>query len=220
MKTTKRLLSIAVAGLIFTSCQKNSSGPSSVDFQLKATNTLAGVQRSTAASIQWTAGTATPASVKFEAKKSGTEIEFTSNSGQQVNLFTATQNTFGNISLPDGTYSEIELKIQLNGSTSVPALELTGTYDNGTVSVPVIFRVTTPLLLKAEKENVAVSGGSFTAVTALNLASFTAGITQAMLNNATVTNGSVVISSTSNASLYNIILSNVSQFHHAEFEHH
>jgi PBP1b-binding outer membrane lipoprotein LpoB len=221
MRTTKRLLSIAVSALIFTSCKKENAGaPSGVDFQLRATNTIAALQRTDAATIQWTAGTATPTSVKFEAKKDATEVEFTSTSGQQVNLFTVAQSTFGNLTLPDGTYNEIELKIQLNGSTSVPALELNGTYNNGTANIPVVFKVTTPLQIKAEKNNVAITSGAFTAVTSLDLSSFTTGISQAAMNSATQTGGSIVISSASNANLYNIIISNIDRFHHAEFEHH
>src|SRR4051812_39428367 len=113
MKTSKRLLGIAAAALIFTSCKKDASGgPAAVDFQLQATSTTANLQRTDAATIQWTTGTATPSSVKFEAKKSTSEIEFTSTASQQVNLFTLAQSSFGNMTLPDGTYNEIELKIQ------------------------------------------------------------------------------------------------------------
>jgi hypothetical protein len=221
MKTAKGIMSIAVAGLIFTACKKQTAaGPAGVNFQLKAVNTVAALQRTDAATIQWTAGTATPASVKFEAKKDATEIEFTSTSGQPVNLFTVAQSTFGSLTLPDGTYNEIELKIQLNGSTAVPALEVNGIYNNGSANIPVVFKVTTPLLIKAEKNNVAIAGGAFTAVTSLDLSAFTTGVSQAMLNSATLTSGSIIISAASNVNLYNIIITNIDRFHHAEFEHH
>lgn len=220
MKTTTRLLSIAAAALIFVSCKKEATGPAGVKFQLKATNTVTGVEaKTTAGTISWTAGTATPTSVKFEAKKGTTEVEFTSTAGQQVNLFAVAQSSFGNLSLPDGMYNEIELKINVNGTTAAPALELNGVYNNGTVDVPVAFRVTTPLLIKAEKNNVNITSGSFTAVTELNLSLYTTGITQTMLNNATKTNGTIIISSVSNAGLYNMIVANIDRFHHAEFNH-
>ncbi len=224
MKTTKRLLNIAAAVLLFMSCKKEGSdpaGPAALKFQLKATNTSTGIAaRSTAATITWASGTATPTMVKFEAKKGTMEVEYTSTAGSQVNLFTVAQSSFGNITLPEGTYNEIELKIDVNGTPAAPALELNGTYNNGTANIPVSFRATTPLLIKAEKNNVIVSGGSFTAVTELNLSLYTTGITQAMLNSATSTGGTIVISSTSNANLYNIIVSNIDRFHHAEFNHH
>src|SRR5205085_1111300 len=159
-------------------------------------------------------------SVKFEAKKGTTEVEYSSTAGQQVNLFSLAQSAFGNITLPDGTYSEIELKINVNGTTTTPALELNGVYNNGTADIPVSFRVTTPLIIKAEKNNVDITSGSFTAVTELDLSVYTTGITQTMLNNAAKTNGTIVISSVSNASLYNIIVNNIDRFHHAEFNHH
>ncbi len=216
----KSLCSVAVAALIFVSCKKDSSGPASVDFQLQATNTVVGLQRCTAASVQWTSGTATPTSVKFEAKKSTSEIEYTSTANQQVNLFSIAQSSFGNMTLPDGTYSEIELKIQLNGSNANPALQLNGSYNNGTTNIPVTFLVTTPVLVKTESNNVAVSGGAFTAVTALNLNSLMSGISQAAMSSATQTNGAIVISSASNTNLYNIVVANINQFHHTDFNHH
>jgi hypothetical protein len=215
MRTAKHLLGIAAAAIIFVSCKKDASGPAGVNFQLKATNNVTGVAaKSTAAVLTWNSGTATPSSVKFEAKKGTTEVEYTSTASQQVNLFNVSQSTFGNITLPDGTYSEIELKINVN------SLELNGIYNNGTADIPVSFEVTSPLLVKAEQNNVDVTGGSITAVTQLDLSSFTTGITQTMLNNATRTNGTIVISSASNASLYNIIINNIGRFHHAEFNHH
>jgi hypothetical protein len=215
MKIAKHLLGIAAAAIIFVSCKKDASGPAGVSFQLKVTNNVTDVAaKSTAAALTWNSGTAMPSSVKFEAKKGTTEVEYTSSASQQVNLFSVTQSTFGNITLPDGTYSEIELKINVN------ELELNGTYNNGTTDIPVSFQVTAPLLIKAEQNNVAVSGGSLTAVTELNLSLYTTGITQTMLNNATKTNGTIVISSASNASLYNIIVNNIGHFHHAEFNHH
>lgn len=219
MKTAKHLLSIAAATIILISCKKEYSGPAGVKFQLKATNNITAVAKTTAASITWTSGTATPSLVKFEAKKGTTEVEFSSTAGQQVNLFSVTQSTFGNITLPDGNYSEIELKINVNGTTASPALELNGTYNNGTVDIPVLFQVTTPLIIKAEKNNVDIAGGSFTAVTELDLSLYTTGITQAMLNSTVKTGGTIVISSTSNANLYNIVVNNIDRFHHAEFNH-
>lgn len=220
MKTTSLIFGAALAITVFSSCSKKASGPASVKFQLKASNPVAGLAaRSTAATIQWNSGTATPTAVKFEAKKGTTEIEYTSTAGQQVNLFTISQSTFGSITLPDGTYNEIELKINIDGTTSAPALELNGIYNNGTTDIPVSFRVTTPLLIKAEKNNVVVSGGSLTAVTELNLALYTTGITQSMLNSATKTAGTIVISSVSNPGIYQQIVANIDRFHHAEFNH-
>jgi major membrane immunogen (membrane-anchored lipoprotein) len=221
MKAMRFTLSLATATILLVSCSKKDvSGPSGVNFQLKATNTVTTLNsRTDAATITWTSGTATPTSVKFEATQSASEIEFSSTANQQVDLFAAAS-SFGNITLPAGTYNEIELKMQLNGTTSAPALELNGTFNNGTTNIPVKFQVTTSLLVKAEKNNVTINGGAFTAVTALDLSTFTTGISQSAINSATFTNGTLVISSASNTNFYNIIISNINRFHHAEFEHH
>ncbi|HEX6913889.1 MAG TPA: hypothetical protein VF145_01525 [Chitinophagaceae bacterium] len=210
----KSFWKFTIVALTITACSKSASGPSAVRFRLQASNTATGLAaKQDAGTITWNSGTATPGSVKFEAKKGTSEVEFTT-SGQTVNLFQLSD-VFGNITLPEGSYSEIELKMSLDGSLNSPALELNGTY-NG---IPVKFSLTTPLLLKAEKNNVTVTGGSFTAVTDLNLSLYTTGITQGMMNSATQTNGVILISSASNSSLYNIIIQNMDRFHHAEFGH-
>jgi hypothetical protein len=51
------------------------------------------------------------------------------------------------------------------------------------------------------------------------MALLTVGITQAMLNSATVTGGSIVISSSSNVALFNIITTNLSHSHEVEVHH-
>jgi len=219
MKKVLPIVSLAVATLFFASCKKDAAGPAAVDFQLQATNTVAGVNRSEAATIQWTSGTAFPASVKFEAKQNTTEIEYTSNAGNQINLFNIAQSSFGNITLPQGTYAEVELKINLNGSVASPALQLNGTYNNGTTNVPVTFLVTTPLLIQTESNGVNVAGGSLSAVTSLNLAAYTSGITLSMMNSASLSNGSIMISAASNTNLYNIIVTNINRTHHTDINH-
>ena len=61
---------------------------------------------------------------------------------------------------------------------------------------------------------------SITALTTLNLSIVSGGITQAMLNSATISGGKILISASSNVNLYTILINNLQQFHHVDVNHH
>ncbi len=97
---------------------------------------------------------------------------------------------------------------------------MNGQYTSGSVTTPVKFIVNSPLELKNEKNNVVVTGNnSYKALTTINLSLLTTGVSELMLNNAVLTNGTIIISSTSNANIYNIILNNLHDSDEVEFEH-
>ena len=228
MKTRNILLPVTFAIVALSSCKKesadaNQSSAQGIQFQLQTTNRTSNLNRTEASTIVWTAGTASVTMIKFEAKNaSNQEIEFKSLIAQQVNLFTPVATTLGNVTLPDGTYQEVEFKITADKTGNTPALELTGqlTNSSGTV-IPITFLANSRIELKAEQHNVVVSGtSSTTALTSLNLALLTSGISQSMLSNATVTNGTIIISTSSNANLYNIITTNLIRSHEVEVHHH
>jgi len=228
MKSPKLLMTLAAATLLISSCSKNNSGnstdtASSMQFQLKTTNPLVPVNLIAGpATILWTSGTANATQVKLEAKQNASELEFKNSSAQQIDLFASVIASLGNITIPAGTYTEVEFKIALNQNGSSPSLSLNGQYTNasGTV-IPVQFILNGLFELKAEQNNVTVtSNSSITALTTLDLSVISNGITQALLNAATLTSGKIVISAASNSNLYNIILNNLQSFHHVDVTHH
>jgi hypothetical protein len=226
MKTSKLLMTAAVALFLFGSCKKSGTDDTSssgMQFQLKAANPLVVVNLTAApGTILWSSGSATATEVKLEAKRNGSELEFKSTGLQQVDLFASVIAGLGNVTLPAATYTEAEFKITLNQNGSNAALQLNGQYTNGTGAVtPVAFSLNSLFELKAEQNNVTVTGsGSITALTTLDLAFVSNGITQAMLNSAVLTSGKIVISASSNTNLYNIIINNLQQFHHVDVTHH
>jgi hypothetical protein len=130
--------------------------------------------------------------------------------------------SFGNFTIPAGTYDEIELKIDLDKKAADPAMELEGTFSNNVTTIPVKLEIDNYLELKTENQNVTISNNdSYVAVTTIDLSSITSGISETMLLNADLTNGTIVISSHSNELLYHTILENLGNRHfHCDFEHH
>jgi hypothetical protein len=227
MKIPKLLMIGAMAMLILASCKKSGSGStsddSSMQFQLKAANPFVTVNKPGApGSILWSSGTASATEVKLEAKKNGSQLEFKSSGIHQIDLFASVIASLGSIVIPVGTYTEVEFKITLNQNGSDPAMVLNGQYTSGTgVVMPVVFSLNSLFILKAEQTNVTVTANSsITSLTTLDLSFVSNGITQAMMNSATITGGKINISATSNTSLYNIITNNLLQFHHIDVTHH
>lgn len=229
MKISKLLLTAAAATMGLGSCSKSGSGDttnptnSSMQFQLKADNPMVVVNKTDApGSILWTSGSASATQVKLEAKQGVNELEFKKTQLQQIDLFASVSVGLGNVVIPVGTYTEVEFKIDLNQNGSSPSMELNGTYTSGTGTVtPVVFTLNGLFQLKAEQNNVVItSNSSFTALTTLNLAFVSNGITQTMMNSATVSTGKINISASSNTNLYNMIVTNLQNFHHIDVSHH
>ena len=227
MKLHKLFLLTALSGALFSCKKENTSSSSTLAYQVTTTNrsyTIARLAntdpgaRVTTAGLQWTSGTASANLLKFEAKTSSNETEFKSNIQQQIDLFAAAA-SFGSISIQPGTYAEIEFKAFLHANGSSPAFELNGQF-NGTASHPIVFRVNEDVIFKTEIKNITVTAATdYSALNTLALSNLTQGISEADLNNATLTNGTIVISSSSNTGLYNTILNNLKN-HHAEAEVH
>jgi hypothetical protein len=223
-----------------TACKKTGNAPSTnpkLTFQLKADNaavTLATtpatktglVTNSSTASIAgltWTAGIANISKFKLEAKKNGIETEITSKNLTNVDLF-ALSPTIANATLDTGTYKEIEIRVVLEHSadtTAIP-LKLTGTFTNSSGKViPIKFELNDDVTIKAEAENIVVSSTiDFAALVHLHLNKLETGVTVADLEAATLTNGTIVISNSSNSAIYNKVLSNFTSCGESEMHHH
>ncbi|MFZ1784761.1 MAG: hypothetical protein WAU23_06125 [Ferruginibacter sp.] len=225
MNTTKLLIAALPLITFLGSCKKSGSDESvsTLQFQIGISNPLVTVNKITGpGTIRWNSGSAYATQVKLEAKQNGNELEFKSSNPRQVDLFAPVATTLGNVSIPAGSYSELEFKISLSPGGSGTAMELNGEYTNGSGGISAVKFILNSLIdLKAEQSSVIVnSNTTIGALTTLDLSFVTDGITQAMLDNAVLTNGSIIISSTSNSNLYTIILNNLHRFHHMDVTHH
>ncbi|GAA4747504.1 hypothetical protein [Flavisolibacter ginsenosidimutans] len=231
---SKHLLTALLFSPVFFSCKKENTSENtaatSFAYQLKTVNPssplagiilLAGGRTDANASIQWTSGTASANLLKFEAEGSGGEVEFKQNVQQRIDLFAAAS-VLGNISVPAGTYKEVEFKALLAPNGNAKALQLNGMFTSGATSIPVSFQIDKPVELKAEKDNVIVAAGStYSALNSIDLSLLTNGVSETDLLNASRTNGTIILSSNANSNIYNTVLANLtSHRHEAEVNHH
>ncbi len=209
-----KIISILTFSLVFflASCKKNNDR-TGANFKVKTTDRSGTLGRTTG-TITWTSGIASATEIEFEAEKENIELEFKSEARQRIDLF-APFSSLGFVTIPPGIYKEIEFEIHLSSTPPDAALELRGTYN----STPIVFRVNTPIEIEAEFEDVTITqGNDFTAIISLNLSLLTLGITDADLSNATLTNGEIIISATSNTVLYNIMIANLKNIDDVEID--
>ena len=176
------------------------------------------------AGLSWTAGIANISKFKLEAKRNGVETEIESKNLTNVDLF-ALSPTVANITVDSGTYKEIEIRVVLlHSSTSAIPLKLTGTFTNSSgTPVPIEFDFNDDAIIKAEAHDVVITGTTdFAALVHMHLSKLTAGLSASDLEAATLTNNTIIVSQTSNTSIYNKILNNLTTCGDSEFrdEHH
>jgi len=210
---------VVAALLLLASCSKDDNG-GQLSYQLKTKNPNATVSRTSGGSVTWTSGSAYADKIEFEAEKDDdNEVEYESRVARRIDLF-APVSQLGNISLPPGRYEEIEIEVDLAPSVTDTAFILRGSFSNNIgYTVPVVFYINELLEFKAEAEDITIgSAADITALTTLDLSQLTTGITESMLSSATLTNGILVISATSNAALYSVILSNINNIDDVELD--
>ncbi len=195
----------AIVAIGMTSCKKSST-TGGVNYQVKTTNRNYTIVNSSA-TITWTAGYANVTQIQFEAESANGHVKFASEAPQKIDLF-ASVSTLGNISIPAGTYTQTQFEIELVTNAAADAsFQLSGNY-NGT---PVVFKVAGAYELDAEMANVTiVSDKNYLAINTIDLSKLTLGLSATDFGNAVKDNtGTIVISASSNSSLYSVMVTNL-----------
>lgn len=224
---------LALLTMGFVACQKedlNESGPASMGVKLVALNTsysLPVVNSSTKSavsspSVEWDAVRMLVSEIELEAElkslvthKDSIEIEYKWKGPQMVNLLDSTQ-SFGNFILQPGFYDEIELKVEgeREDAHPEPVFFMSGNYTNAAdETIPVVVEVYRNLEFKTEKENVEVTeeNQDITSTIQLYLNELMAGISPGQLDNATLTDGVIVISEESNSQMFQSVLGKLAE---------
>ena len=126
----------------------------------------------------------------------------------------------GNVNIPYGTYDNVKLKLKLGSSPVAHTVYVSGNYVDGGIIIPVEIVIDEPLELMAMwKDPVTISSGmDYLSLLSLNFAQLTSGINATMLQQAMISNGTIVISNTSNILLYNLLLTNLQNMMNVQFQ--
>jgi hypothetical protein len=216
LRISSRLLFILTAAVLVVSCKKGGEDENLADisYQIKTTNRATGP-------ITWTSGSANSKQIEFKGTASGSrEEEYIVSFTPPVDFFSANGAVINKASVKPGNYTDVEMNYEMVPSKDYPALQLKGTFNSGTTSVPVTLTFDNYLEIGTQKPSVELGGGkSYTATLVLDLAAITTGVTAAMLSSATRTNGEILLNYSTNPTIYGIILNNINnKMHTVEFQ--
>jgi len=217
MKTFRLIAPIAtLAFLTAASCSKDNStnmSSSSMGVKIQATNAVFPMLKSTAASFTWDSATMVVSKLELEAEKgdslSKTEISFEWTGPKTIDLLHVDA-LVADIPLQPGMYHEVSVKVNAYAADAgnVPVFYLSGTYVNGTgTRVPVNFTVNEDLEFRAKAEGSALNAiKDYTSLITLDLSTLFSGISTSLLDAAVLTDGKLVISTSSNKDLYDALV--------------
>lgn len=228
MKTIKYMIAAAsISAACFMGCTKQSSpesglitaadaktattidGNASVNFQLQ-------VLLPPAAMVKWSAGQITVSEDILDVSRAeGNMVQkftLTAPVGKTFDLFS--NPVIGSVNVPYYAYFGLATSIGLFSPSPNAdiSMALSGVYSNGpgNIAIPLRVVINQPVTLNSLwLGSITINTGGYTALMLLDMGQVTAGITREMFAGAQISNGTIVISSTSNANLYAMIISNL-----------
>jgi hypothetical protein len=220
-------------GVLLFSCDKSKDSSSALQVKIQATNKSSNVLKSATLAtplFSWNACTMNVSHIEFQAEGKETEnaqnsykVSYEWNGSKVVDLFNASS-VIGDIVLDPGVYEEIKLEIEAAKSqnATVPVFYLVGTYTNtqGTV-IPMEITMNEDFKFEVEKEGTTLDGtNDYSALVNLNLALLMSGVLESDLSAATLTDGKIIVNTTSNPTIYQKIKGKISSCEDVEYEDH
>jgi hypothetical protein len=207
------ILSATILGLLTTSCNKNPNNTDPIDHAtiaigMKATNGGGGQNEY---HLSWSSCIANVSHARFEGKLHHVRYITQTDVTGPIDLYAPVPIANSTFTIPVGPYQQATLSINLSNTNTYPAMLLHGSYAENASLVPVDLIIDQDLVLNTEFKNVTVTNNTVTAFTTLDMEYYSGGVTAEMLESAeTSIGGNVIISSTSNKPIYDIIVNNLS----------
>ncbi|MGK7390517.1 MAG: hypothetical protein ACNS60_09200 [Candidatus Cyclobacteriaceae bacterium M2_1C_046] len=213
MKNVKFGFALLLTGLFgLSACEDEVSQPT-VQFDFKTDNTQSSIPagRVAANSLEFTSGVIRLTEIEFETETSnGDSVEV--NFEQLVTIDFATGETtpdLNALTFPVGTFVEARVELELyDDEPNLPSIDIEGTFvDSQDQSHPIKFIFQSGETFEVEKAGTITFSEGTSAVAAVTFDpnAWFAGVTSAMLEAATKTDGVIVISETSNPEIFEIV---------------
>jgi hypothetical protein len=231
MKTSELLKSKCIVlcmalGLFLQSCTEDEASPAQVQLKFNPVNTEEAISagRIKANSVKFTDGSIKIAEIQFEAETDSDSIEI--NWEQNVVMDFATGLTspdLSSLTFPAGTYREVEVEIELLDENNEPSIVINGTFvDSNDITHPIRFEFNSGETFEVEKEGTITFGEGDRVLShvTFNPGAWFAEVSSAELEAATKDgSGVIVISSTQNSKIYDIVADGLDVATEVEIQH-
>jgi uncharacterized lipoprotein YbaY len=207
---------VMLAAALFSSCDDDTAPPAKARLNLQvSTNRQPTTKTGREASVNqlvFTTGSIKFREVVFDADIVGavgadTSISITHEQVAVIDYATGTITPAVVIEVPPGVYEDVYLGIEIQDEGANPSVVIEGTFtDSQGMAVPVRFEFNSGEVFEAEAERVTLTEGrSVIARITFDAQYWFGTITASQLENATRTNGRIVVSETSNVGIFGIV---------------
>lgn len=236
--TRLTLFSLSIGLLLISSCTKNTNnGSATIQFQAQANNstyTMTGSSitpisstsnTSGVATVNWTSGYVNATEFEFEAEKENNNnqadtmhVQYEAKGPFRLDLFAAPA-AIASINLATSTYDHVQVEILgIKSTTGDPNFYLKGTYKNAVgIVTPIEIKVNETFNFNSEISKWQAQAITYSSLVKLHLDLLLKNVTPALLDNAAQTSSTIVISSTSNTNIYQLIVANLMFMSDVEF---
>jgi len=209
MKNLFKLSLLVLFVTVLASCSKDDAN-SDVNVRLAVTTTSSSTatqSRLAPNDLVFTSGTITIREVVFDGDNGSVSVSRTHEQIADIDYATGTITPVVVVSVPEGTYTSVNLGIELQDENSSPSVVIEGTYThtNGDV-IPIRFEFNSGEVFEANAASVElVEGTDVVGKITFDAISWFSTVTAAQLDNAVLTDGTIIISGTNNANIFNIV---------------
>jgi hypothetical protein len=220
MKKTLQITVLAFLTLL-GACQKDavndgeltySFSPVNLSASLGTTASLSGqpVAAGTNGSINWTTGRFNIQKIELSGKKDGSAVNIQYTNLTNIDILKL-GTIAGSVTLPAGTYTDLEVKLNLVASDTNRPLTLVGKYIEASgTQIPVEVHFNENLELKKTVSQIIIKGDKYKADVTLEINNLVKNLVQSDFGQTTRgTNNSIFVSSTVNTALYNKLTANL-----------
>lgn len=215
IKISAALLGLAIA---VSSCNKD-DGNASLSYSFKMSEDIS--LKSTANSLQFNSGHVTIREIEFDGEHEGQgSISISASKVSTIDLVTGEATPAITTVIPAGSYKYVNLGIELQDVSNTPAIVAEGTWVNtANNEIPVRFEFNSGEVFEAETEaHDFKEDSSPIAEIAFDPKNWFSGVSATMLNNAALTNDTIVISEDYNDAIFDIVTQKLDEATQATFK--
>jgi hypothetical protein len=210
-------------GLFFSSCSDDDEiSNGRVRLAVSTTSSSTGnVSRVAAANdLKFTRGTITIREVVFDGENGSQSVSRTIEQIADIDYATGSVSPAVIVEVPAGNYTSVNLGIELQDDGNDPSVVIEGTYTNSNEEdIPVRFEFNSGEVFEANAASVTIEAGAdIVGKITFDAVSWFSVVSADELDNATLTNGTIVISSTNNPDIFDIVADRLDVATQAVFE--
>ncbi len=222
--TLKTLSTAVIAGIfLFAGCQKDEVSPNgTIKLQVTTTSSSSLNLKSVAAAndLVFDSGTITIREVVFDGDAEALSVSRTIEQIATIDYATGQVSPEVVIEVPAGDYTSVNLGIELQDENDDPSVVITGTYTNSSgAAIPIRFEFNSGEVFEADAASVVIEAGAdLIGKITFDAVSWFGTVTFDELDQAIQTDGVIVISGTSNASIFDKVADKLDVDTQAVFE--